>query len=200
MKKITLTTCFLLFISFCFAQTTTTKSSADKTVSLGIKAGVNIANWYNKSGNFVTTNNDARIGAYAGLFAHIHLGDLFAVQPEVVYSMQGFKNANNKYVANYINIPLLGQVMLGNGFRVETGPQLGILTDAKTEDYAGNENPGLKPFLKSTDFSWTFGASYLSPIGVGAEVRYNMGLSNIRTSTSDNVKNRVWQIGLFYQF
>jgi len=122
------------------------------------------------------------------------------VQPEVVYSMQGFKNATNKYVANYINVPLVGQVMLGNVFRVETGPQLGILLDAKTEDYAGNENPGLKPFLKSTDFSWAFGTSYLSSIGVGAGVRYNMGISNIRTSTSDNVKNRVWQVGLFYQF
>jgi hypothetical protein len=31
---------------------------------------------------------------------------------------------------NYINVPVL-QYMFGDGFRLQTGPQLGILTNAK---------------------------------------------------------------------
>lgn len=86
--------------------------------------------------------------------------------------------------------------MFGNGLRLQTGPQMGFLTAAQ---YKGaGEEATIKSSLKDTEFSWSFGASYLSRIGLGIDARYNLGLTDI-SKTSADIKNRVWQAGLFYQ-
>ena len=46
----------------------------------------------------------------------------------------------------------------------------------------------------------SFGGGYLVRSGLGVDVRYNLGISNISENNDVDVKNRVWQFGLFYQF
>jgi hypothetical protein len=87
--------------------------------------------------------------------------------------------------------------MFGDGFRVQTGPQVGLLLNAKSEH--NNAEADIDNNYKKGDFAWTFGAGYLSHSGLGVDVRYNLGISNISKTTPD-VMNRVWQFGLFYQF
>ena len=87
--------------------------------------------------------------------------------------------------------------MFGDGFRIETGPQGGLLLNAKSE--SGNAEADIDNNFKRGDFAWTFGAGYLSHSGLGVDFRYNAGLTNI-SETTNEVKNRVWQFGLFYQF
>jgi hypothetical protein len=53
--------------------------------------------------------------------------------------------------------------------------------------------------FKQSDFSWAFGIGFISASGLGFDARYNLGLSDI-TKGRGNVKNQVWQLGLFYQF
>jgi hypothetical protein len=165
-----------------------------QNVQFGVKAGVNLANFNDEA----SPNSNSKAGLNVGALAHIHLNENWAVQPEVVFSMQGAEFANStKAKVNYINIPVLGQYMFANGFRLQTGPQLGILTSAKAK--AGDVEIDSDNGYKSTDFGWSFGAGYLTKSGLGVDARYNLGISDISKSESTDLKNRVWQFGLFYQ-
>jgi len=190
MKKI-----FVIALGFIVMKTT---SAQVGTTHFGIKAGVNITDIKVQN----TDNGDSRIGFHVGGLAHIHLSRQFALQPELVFSTQGREESVGgvEYKTNlsYINVPVLGQYMFGNGFRLQTGPQVGFLLDAENS-VNGNEQDAGNAY-KSIDFSWAFGASYLTSLGLGIDARYNLGLSNINDLSNTEYKNRVWQIGLFYQF
>ena len=165
----------------------------------GVKGGLNLANLQSPN-----TDYDSKSGLHAGLLAHIHVTNHFAVQPELMYSCQGteYRNANQIFRTNlsYLNLPVLAQYMLGTGFRLQTGPQIGLLLDAKSKVKDSDTKTDVEDNFKSTDFSWAFGASYLTNSGFGVDARYNLGLSNINDASSPNVKNRVFQVGAFYQF
>ena len=203
---------FMFIANLLFAQdpNTSTQSTTQQTrntpvVSFGIKGGINLANVESelyKSSKNVT-------GFHVGAFSQINLSSHFAIQPEVVYSMQGFESKlpsdyEVKARYGYINIPVMIQYKI-RAVRIETGPQLGFLTNAEFEYNDGREDE-IKDYLKSTDFSWGFGASYIFPIRVGLHAKYNLGITDINEKittpgiTDDEIKNRVWQFGLFYQF
>lgn len=161
----------------------------------GIKAGYNAANFTNSAGSSYKMKD----GFNAGLLAHIHLNKNWAIQPELVYSAQGTKynTGNSSYTLDYINIPVLAQLMFGEGFRLETGPQLGFLAHAQSN--TGNVSVKATDSFNSTDFSWAFGLGYITPVKLGFDVRYNLGISDI-TKASSTVHNSVIQAGIFYQF
>jgi hypothetical protein len=155
-------------------------------VNLGIKGGINLY----KIASDDNTNYDQILGYNFGLLGHIHLNSQWAVQPELVYSRQGAKNAGTEYNLDYINVPVLFQYMFDNGFRLEAGPQLGFLVMADNK-----EN------LNSIDAGVGFGASYVVPsTGFGIDVRYNLGLSNINKDDAVKSTNRGFQLGVFYIF
>lgn len=185
MKKYALTGLFLTMISASlFAQ---------HSAQLGIKGG---ANFSALSAN--GSNSDHRTGFHAGLLAHFHVSPHFAVQPELLYSSQGAEYSDvTKTKLNYINLPVLAQYMFGTGLRLQTGPQLGLLTSAESK--SGNTETAVTNSFKKTDVSWSFGASYLTRSNIGIDARYNPGLTDISKNNSE-LKNRVWQAGLFYQF
>lgn len=189
MKKI-----FFVGMMFLLMQVITRAQNPD--VHLGLKAGVNIASIHVENGN----DWDSRTGFYAGGLAHIHLTKHFAVQPEVMYSGQGGELGSLKTKEGYINVPVLAQYMVNNGFRLQTGPQVGFLVCAKNK--SGDVEVNVKDQLNTVDFAWSFGASYISKTGLGVDARYNLGLSNINDDEEiDNkAKNRVFQVGVFYQF
>ncbi len=167
---------------------------------LGIKAGLNINDI---SDNFAPNNTATRLGFHAGLLAHIHVQRRLAVQPELVFSSQGAKYTLNGFnghvVTNNLNLPVLLQYMGNRGIRLETGPQLGILLDGKIERNNGTIN-NLKNAMNEADFSWVFCLGFLSRSGLGADARFNLGLTDIFEQGGRDAKHRVWQIGLFYQF
>jgi hypothetical protein len=173
----------------------------------GIKGGVNVSNVNSNEG----TATSSRLGFHVGALAHIHLGSSFAIQPEAMYSSQGFKYVENdpgpykgehSVALDYVNVPVLLQYMIGTGFRLETGPQLGVLVNV-ADRLNGTDTKLLENSdFKTTDFAWVFGAGLMSNSGLGIDVRYNLGLSNIRNipGYTSKVHNGVFQAGLFYQF
>ncbi len=181
---------------FCIVSATVFTASliSAQQAQFGLKAGVNVASANVSPG----ADYDSKAGLHVGGLAHIHLSKNFALQPEVVYSMQGGERGDTKLKLNYINIPLLVQYMTDNGFRLQTGPQLGFLTLAKTE--TGNVEINLKDNFNSTDFSWAFGMGYLFPEGIGLDARYNLGISDVWDANAAKIKNSVFQFGIFYQF
>ena len=184
MKKLSL---FVLAVSLSvlsFAQRS--------NVQFGIKGGVNLADYnYNTRG--------FRTGFHIGGLAHIHTSNpKLAIQPEIVFSAQGADFNNGTDHVDYINIPFLIQYLGKGGLRLETGPQVGALVSAKFSGNNGVEYDIKNRFNKS-DFGWAFGIGFLSTSGLGIDARYNLGLSDITRGPGD-VRNRVWQFGLFYQF
>jgi hypothetical protein len=184
MKRIIISAVMLLLIKGAFAQ----------HVEYGIKGGVNFTNLSNDAAD---DNADTKTGFHLGGLAHIHLNRSFAIQPEIVYSTQGAEYGDDKLKLNYINVPVLAQYMFGNGFRVQTGPQLGILTTSQWK--RGNTETDVDDF-SNADFSWSFGAGYVGRKGLGIDARYNLGLTDVTKSNTTDFQNRVWQVGLFYQF
>ena len=178
---------------------TSTIFSFSQSAKLGVKAGLNISSL--KIEDF--DNTDSRLGLHAGLLAHIHLAPSWAVQPELVYSAEGGKvdfggGSEATYKNDYVNIPVMLQYMFDNGFRIEAGPQLGLLVSSKIEDENDNEEDADDVF-KTTNVSLGVGLNYLSHSGFGFGGRYNHGLSNIAEGNGD-AKGRVFQISLFYMF
>jgi len=160
----------------------------------GLKAGLNISSLDVKDG----VDFDSKAGVYIGGLAHVHLSPHFGVQPEIVYSQQGGKDGNDKWNINYINVPVLFQYMTGGGLRLQTGPQLGFAVSSKIK--SGDIEQNISDDVKTVDVSWSLGASYLFPEAIGIDARYNIGLTNVNDAETPKVRNRVFQVGLFYQF
>lgn len=192
MKKIS----FLVLVTL-FAFTL----NAQHNAKFGLKGGVNIASLDVQNHE----DRDSRIGFHLGGLAHIHLSPNWAIQPELLYSAEGGKLRNvhvqgdeATFKNDYINIPVMLQYMFDNGFRLEAGPQLGLLVSSKVEDQNDVEDDADDVF-KSTNFSLGFGLNYLTHSGLGFGGRYNLGISNIAEGGGDT-KGRVFQISLFYMF
>lgn len=191
MKKFNLLALGITTALFSFAQT---------SAKFGLKGGVNIStlNWEDDR------DGDSRIGLHVGGLAHIHLSPQWALQPEVYYSGEGGKmpvssSEEVTWKNDYINIPLLVQYNFDNGFRLQAGPQLGLLVSSKVEDQDGAEDDADEIF-KSTNVGLSFGLGYLTHSGFGIDGRYNLGLNRITESSYEEAKGRSFQIGVFYLF
>ena len=165
--------------------------------AFGVKAGLNVS-------KLTGSGYDWRAGLNAGLLAHIHVTPAFSLQPEVLYSSQGAKyNNGNQEVTrklNYVNVPVLLQYNFDNGFRLQGGPQLGFLLAAKDKVGDLNTNFVDTDDFNSIDFSVPVGVSYLSRTGFGIDARYNIGVTNVIEGSTANVRNSVFQFGVFYLF
>jgi hypothetical protein len=185
MKKISLLFACAFFSTAVFAQT---------DAKFGLKGGINISNTNNTSEG----ESGSKVGLHIGGLAHIHITPEFSLQPELMYSNQGGKVDDVKLNLDYINIPLLLQYNFDNGFRLQTGPQVGFLVNVNDKVDGENSNIFSSDDFKSTDVSWSFGLGYLSDSGLGIDGRYNLGLSKINDVGAGKTTNRVIQIGLFY--
>ncbi|MBP9926326.1 MAG: PorT family protein [Cyclobacteriaceae bacterium] len=190
MKTYLLTTIAFLLI---------TMAAQAQSINLGIKGGLNA---YTIKGDN-SDDFDPKYSFHVGLLGHIHMSDEIAIQPEIYYSAQGTQYKSNgsdlKLNLNYVNVPLLLQYMFDNGFRLQAGAQLGILASAKSE--IGGTTTDVKSSFKGTDIAGVVGMSYVKPsTGLGFDIRYNYGVTNI--SENDNIEsfNRGFQVGIFYLF
>lgn len=181
-------------ISIIAIMVLTAGTATAQHANIGVKGGLN-------SYNINTDNSsdfDSKTGLYIGLLGHIHLNDQYAFQPELNYSMQGAKSGNTDIKLDYINVPLLVQYMFDNGFRIQAGPQLGLLVNAKAENGSSTD---IKDDFKSIDLGLSVGASYVHPpTGFGIDARYNHGFSDISENSSFKSTNQGIQVGLFYLF
>jgi hypothetical protein len=195
MKKLLIA---LLMISFA------TVASAQ----IGVKAGVNFANmvFEEDEQSIQDLTKDGLVGLTGGVSFIIPLGgNLFALQPEVLYTRKGSQRNytvlgeeySNKLMYNYIDVPILLRVSLGNtygeslGIYLNGGPYLGFVLSGKSE----NETP-----FGNTETEFTFddednqsrldyGLSLGGGITIGnlfLEARYNHGINNLLDDDANN--------------
>lgn len=172
-------------------------TAMSQNANVGIKGGLNVYNVVNDN----NAGADSKVGFHVGLLGHVHLSDQWALQPELTYSVQGGQStivgADVKLNLNYINVPVLLQYMFDNGFRIQAGPQLGLLVSAKMN----NSETDVKDNFENFDLGIGVGVSYINPASsLGFDARYNVGLSNINVTSNDNAYNRGLQVGVFYLF
>lgn len=185
MKKLLFSALLLSVSTFSFAQ----------SFSFGPKAGVNVSNY---SGGDI--NSDAKIGYHIGGLLNFGFGEIFSIQPEVLFSTQGAKveNAGTKtnYKINYLNIPVMVKFRIANGFYIEGGPQAGLRLSENIPDQTIND------FAKQLDLSAGAGLGYQSDAGFGVGLRYMAGLSKVGDFSGRDIrpdfKNSVIQASVFW--
>lgn len=187
------------FIGVATAILLSAGTSSAQHISFGIKGGLNLYTIQNDNG----VKYDTRTGFHLGMLLHVHVAPHFAVQPELLYSVQGAKyntgNGSINLKLEYANVPLMFQYMLDNGLRLEAGPQVGFLTNARSK-LNGNDSD-VKSSLKKIDLAVGIGIGYINPTnGWGVDARYNYGLSNINENSTVKSYNRGLQLGVLYQF
>ena len=188
MKKLVLTAAAVFAFGFANAQET----------KFGVKGGLNLSNV-----NGDISNNSSRLSFHVGGFAEVKISDKFAIQPELVYSVQGTKvdvgaSEDVVYDLQYINIPVMAKFYATEQFSLEVGPQIGFLATAKAR-FDGNSED-IKDSFKSTDFGVNFGAGYNFTENISAGLRYNLGLSNIPDADGADAKNGVFSLSVGYKF
>lgn len=188
--------------AFVLATLLSLCAAAQEKAKFGLKGGLNFSK-LNYSDNRST---DWRTSLHVGGLAHVHITPSFSLQPEIYYSSQGSKIPNpfgaDKMNLNlsYINVPVLLQYNFGNGFRLQGGPQLGVLVGVSDKVNGVELNQYSTDNFKTVDFSIPLGLSYLGFSGFGIDTRYNIGLTNVLEATPPTAKNGVFQVGVFYLF
>ncbi|MES2812840.1 MAG: porin family protein [Bacteroidota bacterium] len=195
MKKLYLVCAFLMILS---AQAQKTKQ--DEGIKLGIKGGLNVSNF---SGDL--EDNEIRTSIHVGLVSEIIVSEKFSIQPELLYSGQGFSDKNeagfSRYKFDYINLPVLAKFYIMNdNLSLEAGPQVGFLISAKNKSITANSSIEEQ---KIVDFGLNLGLGYELKNHVFFQGRYNLGLTNINNSDSSGAfkyTNSVIQFSVGYLF
>ncbi|MFD0963773.1 porin family protein [Pseudofulvibacter geojedonensis] len=173
----------LLLLLFAFTLTVTAqeenKQTEKNTSRFGIKGGYNLASIKTDSNG--TTDN--RHGFHIGIFGESFISDFFSIQPELMYSQQGYKIENELYELeqrlNYLNLPIMLKVYPDEAFYLELGPQVGYAISHK-EELKSNILTTTKSF-EPNSFDWgvNAGLGFRSRSGFSIGARYHLGLGKI---------------------
>jgi hypothetical protein len=180
-----------------FAQDDQGGNSTSQGVSFGVKAGVNIASLTGDD----TDDLDGRTSFHVGGAVNIPVSELFAVQPEVVYSAQGFTLSEEGMditgKLDYINVPILADFTLAEGFSLQGGPQVGFNI---TKEFEADGVSVEIEDVESVIFEAAVGAQYRLPIGLFFQARYVFGISNASSDSDFDIKNSVASVSAGWFF
>lgn len=174
----------LLLLSYvCNAQT---------PVQFGPKAGINFATMTGGEMTGIKTLTSW----HAGGVANFSFSKLFSVQPDLFYSQEGAQSDGLKYVISYLRLPVLFQLHHSSGLFVEGGPQFGLLVRGKARYKDTDKVEDMKDVLNKFETSLVMGLGYRLPAGLGIDLRYAAGLSNLGENSS--LKLQTLSIGFNY--
>ena len=179
--------------------------AANGKTMFGLKGGLNMANVIGDD----VENTSMKIGFVGGVFVCYNITEIFAIQPELLYSQKGAKveigTEEFSWKTDYFEVPLLLKVNLPTEGKMKpslyAGPAIGILMTAKLED------EDIKDDLKGTDFGIIAGGAVAYQMESGSlsfEFRYEVGLQSIidaeGLAVEPDVKNSVMSIMVGYGF
>lgn len=214
MKKIYTLLTFLSFITISQAQTT-----------LGMRVGTNLSN-VNFSDNNDVINPKFKFGPTVGVFVNIPLNKDFSVQPELLYSSQGFRTketfhlegltfeSEGKFKTDYITLPILVKYQLDNGVNFELGSQLSYFYLGKyTRQIDVRNNQGIIQTVseridlkddiddfKDIDFSVVGGVGYDFKFGASLNARYTYGITKFNKEDEIKSSNHYFSLSIAVPF
>lgn len=179
-------------LMFVFAVSTAFVAQA-QTASFGVRGGANISNL---SGDLRDQDRFSnKIGFHAGVMANFGIvEDFFSIQPELLYSVKGFKNEDSEFSLlgqtwrregkvnyNYLDLPVLARIKAGPLY-FEAGPQASYLLSVnnETRTYRNGTQQSSTRDQKSKEGLSEFEMGYAAGIGftsannaISFGVRYN---------------------------
>lgn len=194
MKKLIL----LFFIAL--GSIVSTQAQILPTFKLGVKGGLNFTKLTSEDKVF---NSDNAAGFLAGIWGRVGIAG-FHVQPELYYTT---KNAHLKTSGadsdeadvkfSNIDLPILLGTKFGLGpigARVQVGPIFSFVVD-KNES---NLPVAVDDFKDS--MTGLVGGLGVDIKKISVDLRYEYGLTNISTSSTDKQRLNLWTIGIGYSF
>ena len=195
------------------------------TWSIQPKAGVTVTSvtnmedvdrWLSK----VATRTEAQVnvGATFGGEVEYQIDNRLSVAAGVGYIMQGkqwndYKESTTglevkdiKLNLGYINVPIVANYYLFEGFAVKAGVQFAFMTNAKMKateierNVETKESLNVKDQCNTFDFSIPVGVSYEFDNHIVIDARYNIGLTNVNKEGNLNCKNSVFLATVGYKF
>lgn len=187
----------------------------------GIKGGFN----YSSIVGDLTEGLKFRFSGHGGLFLEIDFSEKFKLQPELLYSSQGFQYSTDlaaiesggsvgggndfrtNVQLNFITVPILGKFSLNDKVNVEFGPQFGFLLNQvikiKDLDQANVDTDSRSSV--SGDFQLDYGAAVGLGIQLGPQLslspRFYVGLRNrLNALQGAQNYNAAIQLSLNYLF
>jgi hypothetical protein len=191
MKKI------ILFTAIAMFAFTTTNAQG---ISFGAKAGLNLASVTGDGSDGV----DGRTAFHVGAVVNIEFSELFALQPEVLYSAQGFSQnvdlgdlgmIESTLKLDYIIVPVLADITIIEGLSLQGGPQFGFNITSELE--AGGET-GDVDGVETVDIAAAIGAQFKLPLGLFFQARYVAGLTEIVDGGDFKNSNISVSVGWFF--
>ncbi|WP_165370537.1 porin family protein [Hymenobacter persicinus] len=229
MKKLTLLLALALASVSAFAQEIDkigARSSSDyaggsggtssRNTGFGVKGGFNLADVYGDNKKNYTDGSNYK-SFHAGVYGQYGFNSHLSIQPELLYSRQGFKGGStynngtstttvNERRLDYVQLPVLLVYNIVDNVSIHAGPQVSLLTkvveDGKERKIA-NEGNVYGYSYNSLDYGLAVGAeARVGPARVGA--RYTAGFADVINNqvavtgnkAIDDIKNSVFQVYL----
>jgi hypothetical protein len=215
---------FTFVSSDIFAQTRVQPRMGDiSKTQFGIKGGLNLSNLTNPPQGI--TGNRMKLGFHGGIYLKAAATDVFAIQPELLYSSMGsqrdYAGGSSRFNLNYLQLPVMAMFHVTPGFNIHAGPYVSYLINANV--VATDNSTGAPPVagwgandlnnLNRNNFAqFDYGVG----VGVGFDIRpinvfarYNIGLQDVNRTTAENdpafrttggSRNSVIQVGLGFGF
>lgn len=159
----------------------TTGAKAQK-VGFGVKGGLNLSTWTQDESKW-------RVGFHVGGFANIKFNKMFAIQPELMYSMEGnawkiespevagyYTNLNYHTTAHKLIVPVMFQFTPIRELTLEAGPQFGFNLSLKGHlDVDSNIPEALWPDdLRDGDIDYDDDSYNTFELGLALGARFNI--------------------------
>lgn len=169
-------------------------------VSIGAKGGLNLANVNGDGSEEV----DGRTTFHIGGVVNLEISELFAIQPEVIYSAQGFTQKFTEFEGesfesivklDYLNIPILADITVVEGLSIQGGPQFGININSEVE--VDGVSADIDE-VETLDIAAAIGAQFELPIGLFFQARYVTGLTEIVKDGDFKNSNISVSVGWFF--
>jgi len=186
----------------------------DRSTRFGVRAGMNLSSFSGEDAG----DSGMKAGFCGGVFINIPIGDKFALQPELLYTMKGTEYEESSIYGDfsvsttlhYIDVPILLQFSPHKKISLSAGPYLGlflsgsdkmkmdmdfmgeIISDEESYDIESDE-------VSNPEFGAVFGASFVTgKFDLG--VRYSMALTSWTSYEDSDLKNNVIQFTAGIQF
>lgn len=184
-----------LSLGFSAAVQAQTNDDRDVNARFGIKGGINLTNLYR---NEKLDDNNLKPGFQAGVFVRKPFAEIFAIQPELLFSNKGAKLGYTNTVfgcrsgtlnLNYIEVPVLLKVSPLPFLSFHAGPYASYLVNANVskDQYSFDGSSSQTDTQLNTDAFNTvdYGAAAGAELNLGIVdigARYNLGMRKVGRS------------------
>ncbi len=169
MKNYLLSLLFLCTTFFAFSQNN----------SYGVRAGVNMSNLeFNPE---PTSENTDRNGMFFAGFVDWNISDKISILTELQYSAEGSKE--DEFRADYIQLPVLLRLHLGNRLTLGVGPMVSLKTWSFEDSFDAIVASGVG------------GIEFMITSELFVDVRVHYGITDVLDDNAFEAKNRAIQLG-----